>query len=649
VTSILGVFNTAAYGPGELAFRNALAADRPRAGETVRVHVEFPAILGVAHGAIEPAPLALHPLSFAIDDGYVVLADATLYRVTELCAALGGCVRTSASPSELILAAYRAFGSECVNQIDGDFAFLVWDRRRRTVFCARDFTGRRPLFLAPWRGGLIAASSLDSIAALPGFDPQVDLTSVGADAAGLLFSQDDQTCMRGVRSLRAGHTAQWSAGENLLTRRFWHPLPETNRDVSFDDAALELRRLLICAVSERVSTSGPTAVWMSGGRDSTAVFAAGMEANRRGTADSVLHAICRTHPPGDSGREDKAINEIAQFWRVTPDWVDAKDTPLFGSQRDRTRWSAEPFGQPFEGLSRALARKARSVGASVALDGYGGDFLFQVSRVYLSDLIAAGRLVQAVREWRSMDGGKEGRRGFFHYALRPLLPRWANRAVALARSGRTLRASMERIPPPWIRAEFLREQGILDRFTTLGPDAQKARSAADREILFYLTHQFFARVNAKLAGFALDVGVELRSPLLDQRVVQFALSRPREERNSAGDHKRLLRASMRGLLPDSTLGARRAKTGTLASYFAHNMQGDGLRLLAELRSSRALADAGIMEPREFDRAVARYRVEGASYPFAESLYCTLQAEAWLTARNAGFISRHSVQERVGAI
>ena len=649
MTAILGVFDTAAHGLSELAFRNALARAHGRAGETVRVHTESSAILGVALRAPGPDRLALNPPSFAMDQDYVVLTDATIYHLDELRRALSYEVRESASPSELALAAFRAFGPACVDHLEGDFAFVVWDRRRRTVFCARDFTGRRPLFLAPWRGGLVAASSLDSIAALPGFDPQVDLGSVGADAAGLLFSQDDETCMRGVRTLRAGHFARWSASAALSTERFWNPLPGTEPAVPFDEAALQLRELLVVAVNERVSATGMTAVWMSGGRDSTAVFAAGMEAKRRRLNGSLLEPVCRSHPPGDSGREDEAIRQVAGFWQVTPHWVNAQDTPLFASQRDRTCWSAEPFAQPFEGLTRSLARKVQNLGAAVALDGYGGDFLFQMTRIYLSDLVARGHIAHALRDWRVMDGGEEGLGGFFHYGLRPLLPRWAANAVASARGGRALRASLERVSPPWIRRSFLENHGITDRFASLGPDAQKARSATEREVHFYLTHQFFARVNAKMAGFALDHGVELRSPLLDQRVVQFAISRPREERNDAGDNKRLLRAAMKGLLPDSVLGARRAKTGTLTSYFAEHMRGEGLQRLARVRSSHALADAGIIDPTELERAIARFRAEGASYPFAESLYCTLQAEAWLGARKTGLITDRNTRQRVGAI
>jgi asparagine synthase (glutamine-hydrolysing) len=646
VTAILGVFGTGAYNPGESALRQALGA-AGHGGELVRVHAEFSAITGTTHAAGHS--LALNPPSFALDDDYVVLADATIYYAAELCAALGNRVSPSASPSELVLAAFRSFGPACVSYLEGDFAFLVWDRHRQRIFCARDFTGRRPLYVAEWRGNLLVASSLDSIAALPGFDAQVDLTSVGADAAGLLFALDDETCMRGVCTLRAGHTARWSAGERLSSERFWHPSPPADRVMAFEDAAVHLRELLVTAVSERMSADGPTAVWMSGGRDSTAVFGAGMDARRRGLRHSVLQPICRSHSVGDSGREDEIIEEIAQFWHVAPRWVNAHDTPLFASQRNRTRWSAEPFAQPFEGHTRALANSARSIGASVALDGYGGDFLFQVSRIYLADLVARGRVRQAVREWRSLDRGKEGFDGFFHYAVRPLLPRWAAKALGPALGERAVRASLERTAAPWIHKRFLEDHGIVDRFALLGPDAQDGRSATEREGRFYLTHQFFARINAKMTGFALDCGVELRSPLFDQRVVQFAFSRPHEEKNKAGDQKRLLRAAMRGLLPESVLGVRRVKTGTLASYFAGQMQSEGLQRLTQVRSSHALADAGIIEPKAFESAIARYRAEGASYPFAESLYCTLQAETWLNARNAVFPATQHAQQRVAAI
>jgi asparagine synthetase B (glutamine-hydrolysing) len=289
------------------------------------------------------------------------------------------------------------------------------------------------------------------------------------------------------------------------------------------------------------------------------------------------------------------------------------------------------------------------LGASVALDGYGGDFLFQVSQGYLSDLMARGRVTRALRDWRAMDVGKEGLRGFFHYGVQPLLPRWGARALTAARGGRSLRAAMEPATPPWIHQRFVREHALAERFALLGPGAQAGPTAVERETQFYLSHQFFARVNSRMSGFALDEGVEVRSPLLDHRVVRFALARPREERNNAGDQKRLLRAAMRGLLPESVLAGRRAKTGTLTSYFAQHMRSDGLELLAQLLPAPTLADAGIIEPSELERAVVRYRAEGDSYPYAESLYCTLQAESWLSERNRTVMSTNRKRNMVSVV
>jgi asparagine synthase (glutamine-hydrolysing) len=649
MTAILGVFETAAYGPGERAFCDALGSAFGRAGGRVRLQIEPPAILGVAHRAPEPASGWLQPPSFAVDDDFVVLADATLYYVSDLRRALDGRVSANASPSQLILSAFRKFGPDCVDYLEGDFAFLIWDRHSRRVFCARDFTGRRPLFLAPWRSGLVVATSLDSIAALPGFDPQVNLAAVGADAAGLLFACDDETCMRGVKSLRAGHTAQWSVNEPLVTRRFWYPSAKKVQALPFGDAAEHLRDLLATAVTERLSASGPTAVWMSGGRDSTAVFGAGMHALRGGASKGKLVPVCRSHPHGDSGREDEVIDDIAHLWGITPHWTEAQHTPMFPGLRNRTRWSAEAFAPPFEGLTRALAKTGRALGSSVALDGYGGDFLFQVSRIYLSDLVARGRVTTALRDWRAMDGGKDGLRGFFHYGIQPLLPRWATTALRAARVSRSFQASMQRTTPPWIDEQFLRKHSLADRFASLGPEGQVGPTAVEREAQFYLTHQFFARVNGMMAGFALDHGVELRSPLLDRRIVRFALSRPAEERNDAGDHKRLLRAAMRGLLPESVLAPRKAKTGTLASYFAHHMRNEGLTLLTRLPLPTALADAGIVDSAQLARAITRYRNEGASYPHTESLYCTLQAESWLSARLTAGMSMRPKKRRGQAL
>jgi asparagine synthase (glutamine-hydrolysing) len=612
--------------------REALACGARGPGNTVHVYAEPGVTIAVTTSETDRRQVAPRSAALAVDNDYVVVADASLYYVPDLLRKLGGAATPAASPGQLVLAAFRAFGGACVDHLEGDFAFLVWNRHTHRVDCGRDFAGRRPLFLAEWGGGLIVATALDSIASLSGFNPQVNNMAVGADAAGLFYSLDDETSMSGVRSLRAGYAAQWKPGGLLHTERVWNPGPINTSTLTFDDAAECLRDLLASAVRERLSPIGATAVWMSGGRDSPAVFAAGMYSGRRDSADRALIPISWSHPPGDSGHENGAIEQIARFWQVEPHWVDAERIQMFPGFRNRVTWGAEPFAPPFEGLTHGLANAGRELGSSIALDGYGGDFLFHVSRVYLADLVARGHVRRALRDWRAMDGTGAGMRGFFTYGVQPNLPRWARRALGIARGGRPLRDPMEQTAPPWMLPRFMHDYGLEERFESLGPMSRAGPSATERETQFYLSHQFFARISSRMAGFALDHGVEVRSPLLDGRIVHFALSRPREDRNSAGDNKRLLRAAMRGLLPETVLAPQRLKTGTLSSYFDRHMRSDGLARFSEILPARALSEAGIIEPDILARAVARYREEGAAYPHAEALFCTLQAELWLRAR-----------------
>jgi len=219
-------------------------------------------------------------------------------------------------------------------------------------------------------------------------------------------------------------------------------------------------------------------------------------------------------------------------------------------------------------------------------------------------------------------------RGLLRAGIQPHVNRWA-RSVASSAASARFRGPMERVAPPWISAAFLARHHIAERSRAHGPDAQGGRDAADRETRFCLTHPFFANVNADMAGYALEHGVELRSPLLDRRIVEFALARPRDERNKAGDQKRLLRAAMSGLLPDPLLAQRRGKTGTLRTYFAYHMCNDGLARLRRFVGHSLLAEYGIVDGHALSLAVDAFAARGPAYPHMEALFCTLRAEQWL--------------------
>ncbi|HXT47835.1 MAG TPA: hypothetical protein VN717_04295, partial [Gemmatimonadaceae bacterium] len=209
-----------------------------------------------------------------------IVADASIYYREALRDALGRARITPAgdSASHLILAAYRAWGDDCAAHLEGDFAFAIWDGAAHRVVAARDFSGKRTLFHSTVNGALVLASTAGGALALPGASPALNLTVIAETAAGL-WGGSAETCYKSVRALLGGSTLVQHEGTTLQLRQHWSlPLASTRGSPPFEEAARELRELLMRAVTERLDGGADSSVWLSGGWDSPAVFAAGANA-----------------------------------------------------------------------------------------------------------------------------------------------------------------------------------------------------------------------------------------------------------------------------------------------------------------------------------------------------------------------------------
>lgn len=586
---------------------------------------EYGAAAGIAFGAVrfawEPPGRRIAPRGSTS-----AVADATLYYRADLVQALlaRGVRDAGGSAAELIAAAYDAFGDDCARHLEGDFAFVVWDEQRRRAFAARDFGGKRTLFYQSTAESLTLASSIGGVAAALGAKRELDLSHLAAVAGGLWGHAPD-TCWRGVSELPAGHALIWEQGRGATVLRFWNPPSElsTARETP-DDAARHLLDLLTRATDERLATPGATAVTLSGGWDSTAVYGAGQNA-LRANPGRAIHAVSISYPKGDTGRENEFIEEIAAQWKTTPAWIDIADIGMFADAEASARRREEPFAHPYEAWNRALARTASASGATVVLDGSGGDQLFQTSDVFLADLFSSGRWIELFRQWRARDA--RGVRAFYRTAVRPALPASLVRWIGRVRRTGTPPHYLERAPSAWFRRAFLREHQVLERDFASRP-ALPRTSTVLAETHAFMLFPYFARVAGRVASFALSEGVEGRSPLLDARVVDFAARRPWHERSSGRETKILLRRAMQGLLPDSVLAPRARRTGTTSSYFKRSLQEDGRPLIEEMLRNPRLADLGMIDASVLLRAWSHYLSTG-NEDLGLRVFFTAQAELWL--------------------
>lgn len=634
MSAVLGVFGPAGRTPlPDSAVLRMLEAMRTRGPDRTELHREDGAVLAVGRYDWELGAGFSGPVLVEEGGDLVVAADASVYYRPELVRALAGrgIVPRSDTASQLVLAAYRAWGAEWTRHLEGDFAAIIWDRAARRVFCARDFGGKRPLFWAEIGDTLVVASAIAAVVAFPGCPNDLNLAVIAEDAAGLTGSQVE-TCYRAVSRLPPGWSLSRESGRAARAAAHWDCptfAGERCRGAPREEAAAELRGLLERAVSERLAVGGHTSVWLSGGWDSPSIFAAGQSVLDGDGAGREVRAVSVSYPPGDPGREDELIEATAGHWSAPVHWLSADGIPLFTQVPERAARRDEAYAHRFESMLRALADGSRAIGARVSLDGAGGDQLFQVSSVYLADLLRGGRWPTLAREWRARRS--LGRRALLRNTVVPALPHVVLAiASALRRDPELGLKPFERPIPEWVAPTFARMYGLRERERGHLP-RPPGRGRAAYETLWTLVAPNFGRLSSYMGAFALEAGVEHRSPFYDRRLIEFAAARPRAERNTGGDQKRLLREAMRGLLPDTVLAPRPFKTGLAHGHLHRSLRGAAQELMTGLGSGCVLAELGIAEPGVLARSWEEYLRSGETR-LAVGLSTAVQVEWWLRAR-----------------
>ena len=284
-----------------------------------------------------------------------------------------GHVFNSQSDTEVILAAYREWGTECLSRLNGMFAFALYDERRRQLFMARDRAGEKPLFYALLHGTLRFASELKALFADPAFPRRIDPEALDCYLA-MGFVPGERCIVQGVNKLPPAHALLFNLGNGQArVWRYWQ-LPEPP-DASaatgpVDETALleELEALLEDAVHLQLLADVPVGILLSGGVDSSLVTAMAVR-----SAPSVKTFTIRF--PG-YGRYDETEHArlISRHFNTEHEELDAGESTV-----DLLPLLAQQFDEPIVDSSTIptylVSRLVRGY-CTVALGGDGGDELF---------------------------------------------------------------------------------------------------------------------------------------------------------------------------------------------------------------------------------------------------------------------------------
>ncbi len=595
-----------------------------------------PAKLALGHRRLAILDLSdrgLQPMSAGATRAWIVF-NGEIYNHQELRAELEtrGHYFNTRTDTEVLLQSYNEWGEDCLDRLDGMFAFAIWDGARGRLFCARDRLGIKPFYYATPRNHFIFASEIKGLMAFPGLEPAADDDAVLGFLVHGNCDYRERTIFRGVKALPAAHAVTLDITTGKLQQRcYWTLNPRsTVAGLSDSEQISSLREMLIQTTRSHLVSDVRAGSCLSGGLDSSAVVGLIGKIWREQPGDASAlgdqfntFTSCYKYPELD---ERQYALDVANSVGATPHLVFPAASD-FWDAFGRMAWHQD---MPFSGMSFyaqwRVMRAARETGVKVLLDGQGGDEVFggyaKFRYAYLASLLRAGRLGTMAREgWASVM-----QRDLYLLDLRKGYRYLPNRLRGLL--------GVDSLLQQVLRADW---DGALGdestpanrwwRHAVSGPraDGWTTMQAVQIEDILVDTLPLILRMEDRSS---MAFSIEARVPLLDHKLVEFGLSLPDHLKIQGGFSKFAVREATRGLMPEA-VRLRRTKLG-FAGADRHWLDGELRPQITELIEGNLRCERFVNPGplRQWYRSPAAIAANPEAYG---SLFRVLALEVWMRA------------------
>ncbi len=475
---------------------------------------------------------------------YWVVFNGEIYNYLELREELtaAGVEFSTRSDTEVLLASFKYWGNGCLTRFNGMWAFVVFDRLRRTVFCARDRMGIKPFYYSICKGRFVFSSELKQILEQMSGAPSLNKHILADFLFWGMETHTAETFYKGVLSLPPRHYLELTY-ENIASGDaepvpYWELEPE--EPLGATAAARSFYEILDDAVRVRLRSDVPVAVTLSGGLDSSSITCLAAQSARERASGGPLKAFTAVYP--DAGYSEAHFAEEVvklagvEAIQVMPGAVDiCKDW-------DRFVWTME---EPFGGLSYfsnwKVYEQIREHGVTVILNGQGGDELLLGYEQYRTVFLWLQLRNRGLKKVFAEIAGARKNAGmgyvkqllFFLYFSLPKI-----RGLIRQRRVR-----------PYLSPDLF-ELG-RGRIGDLFENAQmQDRVHWQKRELFQVQLPHLLRHEDRVS---MSFSVEARVPFLDYRLVNFVLAQDLGLLIRDGWSKGILREAMQGIVPETVL------------------------------------------------------------------------------------------------
>jgi asparagine synthase (glutamine-hydrolysing) len=546
------------------------------------------------------------PMSFG-DGRYWITYNGEVYNFIELrkeLTELGHRFR-SETDTEVVLAAYAEWGEDCQLRFNGMWAFAIWDSHKRTLFLSRDRFGVKPLHYLFNGKQFVFASELKAFMALnQSVRPEFDL---GIMAIMGNIESAKKTFLKGVHILNGGNCLTLREGRPPAIRQWWHTKDHlTEVPTQFNDQVAQYKELFFDACKIRMRSDVPIGTALSGGLDSSSVLCtmanirAELKDGQR-LAENWQKAFVLDYTDTSHSERSQATDVINHTGAI-PIFKDLLLSNISVEDIVQITYDLEAVQDPSIG-PWSLYREMRRNSTVVSIDGHGGDETLagyhNYPAVAMRDFMWPWSSKERLKDIQDTLLGlyeEEVPDGYDNFVNIPsqfdiMKSILTNKKQVLTSN---LRNSLHAMPALYKMAHTIRRNAISYKQSN-GPPRGKGWSLIADTNPSYLTEsklsgKHFDQLNRKLYNdFHIHVlprilrnfdrlsmahGVEIRAPFLDWRLVSYAFSLPSDAKIGDGFTKRILRESMRNILPEN-IRLRKGKIGfasPMTAWYEHSLK-----------------------------------------------------------------------------
>ncbi|BAY87298.1 putative asparagine synthase [Calothrix parasitica NIES-267] len=488
--------------------------------------------------------------------------------------------------SDLILGAYEKWGKNCPEHLLGDFVFAIWDKRKQSLFCARDHMGVKPFYYSYNPGKVFAfASEIKALFCLKDISCRLNEVRI-ADYLNLMLEDKAITSYENILRLPPAHSLVVNS-KDTQTSCYWSLDP--NREIKLDSDsayAKEFKRIFTEAVRCRLRSAFPIASQLSGGLDSSSVTCVAREIlSPKDRNQAQLHTISTIFDKINQCDERPFINAVLEQGGLIPHYIHGDQVGPLSSLEDVFKYEDEGFVGPSHFYPWIANRTANELGMRIVLDGLDGDTTVCHGTSRITELARQGDWKTCISEVKAFSPHFKVKpySTFRNYAL-PYLAEFAinfswigffrgvrliHQHFGISRKKLILnygiKPTFKQITKLWQRKDqkiinnsishnplvdddFAKKIDLDKRIQELDISDYKPLTAREQHWLS-LNRGVLSHVLERSDYCAANFSLEVRHPFMDKRLVEFCLALPAEQKLSNGFGRIVMRRALEGILP----------------------------------------------------------------------------------------------------